>query len=220
MKVILVSADLRRPGLGEYLHHSKRNGLTNLMVGMVDVESALSEVQGIRNLRVLGGGSHSEWNAQTKHAKVDNAAELLGSKRMREIIAKLSGLADMVLLDTTPVLGIADAVALAPLVDATLMVVDAERVTRGVVREAMHRLEGVEARVIGAVLTRYDPARSRAYYAQAGYGSPSRFAPEADGARRGSPMRPMETADRTPPRAGPPEAVPDDVAELPTRHEP
>lgn len=214
VKVILVSADTRKPGLRDYLQQSNRVGLANLLAGSVGIEAALSDVEGIRNLRVLGVGSLSEWNAPTKSSR-GSAAEHLGSKTMGEILARLSGLADMVLIDTPPVLGIADTLALAPLVDATLMVVDAERVTRGVVREALHRLEGVEARVIGAVLTRYDPARSRAYYANAAYGTPPRLASDADGARRGSPSRTTEAGPRTAPQA-----VPDDVAELPSRHEP
>ena len=214
VKVILVSADLRQPGLGNYLHLSKRTGLANVLAGTVDVESALSQVQGIRNLRLLGSGIPSEWNGP-KHPTNNNAAGQLGSKTMRESLTRLSGLADMVLLDTTPVLGIADAVALAPLVDATLLIVDTERATRGTVREAMQRLEGVGARVIGAVLTRYDPARSRAYYANAAYGPPRPAPSDADGARRASPV---QTTQVGPTRA--PEAVPHDVAELPSRHEP
>jgi capsular exopolysaccharide synthesis family protein len=223
VKVILVSADLRRPGLGNYLHQSKRSGLSNLLAGTADVESALSEVQGIRNLRFLGSGSLTELNAPKKQPTSNHAAHQLGSKTMGEIVARLSGLADVVLLDTTPVLGIADAVALAPLVDAILMVVDTQRATRGSVQEAMDRLEGVGARVIGAVLTRYDAARSRAYYAHAGYATPSRYTPDADGSRRGSPTRTMQRADQNSPPAGAPtvpEPVPDDIRELPSRHEP
>jgi capsular exopolysaccharide synthesis family protein len=213
VKVILVSADTRRPGLRDYLHQSNRIGLANLLAGSASVEAALSDVEGIRNLQILGVGSLSDWNAPKSSR--GSAAEHLGSKTMGEILARLSGLADMVLIDTPPVLGIADTLALAPLVDATLMVVDAERVTRGVVREALHRLEGMEARVIGAVLTRYDPSRSRAYYTTAAYGTPPRPAPEADGARRGSPIRTMQAGPSTAPQA-----VPDDAAELPSRHEP
>jgi capsular exopolysaccharide synthesis family protein len=167
-QVILVSADLRRPELHQYFSVSDRLGLRDILsqarerrgtsrqaeaVSPSLLKEALLPVGGIPNLLILSSGS-----------ALGEPPELLGSKAMEDLIHWLKSSADFVLIDTPPVLGMADAMSLAPLVDAVMLVASSGEVSEGALQDALHRLEGVEARVIGAVLNKYDPTRSRDYY--------------------------------------------------------
>jgi Mrp family chromosome partitioning ATPase len=116
------------------------------------LKEALKRVHGIPNLLVLGSGSSP-----------GDPPELLGSEAMRELLIWLKANADFVLIDTPPVLGMADTMSLAPMVDAVILVASAGHVSEGALQESLYRLEGVEARVIGAVLNKYDPSRSKEY---------------------------------------------------------
>jgi Mrp family chromosome partitioning ATPase len=71
---------------------------------------------------------------------------------MRGLLHELSAYFDMIVLDTPPLLAVADAAALAPLVDGVLLVVGAGATHRYAVEEALQRLESVGASVVGAVL--------------------------------------------------------------------
>jgi non-specific protein-tyrosine kinase len=175
-QVILVSADLRRPELHRYFSVPDRLGLRDLLSTARDrrtptppvefisgamLKEALMRVDGLQNLLILGSGS----------ARGD-PPELLGSEAMKDLVAWLRGSADFVLIDTPPVLGMADTMSLAPLVDGVMLVASAGDVSQAALRESLYRLEGVEARVIGAVLNKYDPSRSRDYYSSYYYNRP------------------------------------------------
>ena len=79
-------------------------------------------------------------------------AELLDSTQMRELIAQATEQYDRVLLDGPPTLLISDATVLAMQVDGVILVARAEENTRGLLRRAREQLEGINARVVGAIL--------------------------------------------------------------------
>jgi capsular exopolysaccharide synthesis family protein len=173
-QVILVSADLRRPELHRYFGVSEAFGLRDVLaaaqnpaspssgnekISVTALKESLRRVQGVPGLLVLGSGSSP-----------GDPPELLGSEAMQDLLGWLKANADLVLIDTPPVLGMADTTSLAPMVDAVLLVASAGQVREGALQEALHRLEGVEARVIGAVLNKYDPSRTRDYYSSYYYG--------------------------------------------------
>jgi len=93
-------------------------GVSNILAGELQPWESLGD-QTIDNLRVLPSGPVPA-----------KPAELLGSERMGELIAGLREVADFVIIDTAPVLLVADAAALSPLVDAVLLVANAENSTR------------------------------------------------------------------------------------------
>ncbi|MGZ5971709.1 MAG: hypothetical protein ACXWP4_28760 [Polyangiales bacterium] len=84
---------------------------------------------------------------------------------MAKLLVELEAFAEIVLLDAPGVLESADALALAPLADATLLDVDAEGVTLSDISGARYLLEQVGAHVIGAVLNNVDRARFRPNHA-------------------------------------------------------
>ena len=80
-----------------------------------------------------------------------------------ELLLKAQDDYDMVIVDSPPVLGLADAPALSAQVPATLLVIEAGSNSPSVLRNSINRLRLAEGRIIGATLTKYDPSVSGAY---------------------------------------------------------
>jgi non-specific protein-tyrosine kinase len=141
-KVILVEGDLRRPSLHQIFGLANDVGLTSVM--MDDSAQASPPVQGtgIEGLSVLTSGPLPP-----------NPAELLGSRRMDEVIAALRDMADQVFFDTPPIVAVTDAAVLATKVDGVLLVISAGKTRREYARSAVQRLEQINARLVGTVLT-------------------------------------------------------------------
>jgi capsular exopolysaccharide synthesis family protein len=153
--VVLVDADLRRPGVHVMFDLPNTRGLTTMMrddtVGLDTVAHATEQV----NLRILTTGPLPP-----------NPAELLGSHRMQAVLKTLLRSADLVIFDSPPLQAVTDAAVLSSFTDGTLLVIDAGRSRRRVVRMAMESLTRAGANAIGAVLNRV-PARAQ--YSYGGY---------------------------------------------------
>lgn len=152
-RTILVDADLRRPVLHEIFGVSNERGLTKMFVDpQARAEPPLVEV-GVENLWLLPSGPLPP-----------NPADLLGSRRMEEIIALLRSRADILVFDAPPVLAVTDAAVLGMKVDGVLLVVVAGRTRREQARQARELLERARVRVVGAVLTDVPVSMTRRYY--------------------------------------------------------
>jgi capsular exopolysaccharide synthesis family protein len=148
-KVIMVSADLRRPRLHQLFGVKNDLGLTNVLAGERVPWEGLIALH-TRNLLLLPSGPSPA-----------NVIDLLDSEPMRKLLAEFRGGVDYVLIDTGPIIGAADAMALAPLVDAVLLVANGQQTTRSAATRTRKQLELVNARVLGTVL--YDPAEESDY---------------------------------------------------------
>ncbi|MBN1657136.1 MAG: CpsD/CapB family tyrosine-protein kinase [Anaerolineae bacterium] len=141
-KVILVDADLRRPTLHQLFGLSNELGLTTMILD----ESALADPPlqdtGVAGLSLLTSGPLPP-----------NPAEMIASRRMAEVIAALSEHADQLFFDTPPVVAVTDAAVLATKVDGVLLVISAGKTRREGARTAIQRLEQINARLVGTVLT-------------------------------------------------------------------
>jgi succinoglycan biosynthesis transport protein ExoP len=158
-RVIIVSADLRKPRLNNFFSTRAPKGLTNVLAGECRATEALVPVSAAAsNLRLLPSGPIP-----------GNPAELLGSEAMRKLIAELRGAADFILIDVAPILAVADGMTLAPMVDSVLFIADAGQATGGGIQQARSQLDQVNARVVGAVLNNFDPSKSRGYSVAAPY---------------------------------------------------
>jgi capsular exopolysaccharide synthesis family protein len=151
-RVVLVSADLRRPRLQVFFPAGK-TGVTDVLSGKRTALEALSSTE-TRNLWVL-------------HAGNDLAArsplQLLDSAAMEKLLVTLRGFADVVLIDTPPLLTSSDVAALVPMTDGVLFVADPGRVQRPMVEAARHEFEVLGAAVFGVVVNNYNPRRFRTY---------------------------------------------------------
>jgi len=140
-EVILVDCDLRRPSQHEIFGQSNDVGLTTMVVD----EKAMSQPPlleiGVPGLLLLPSGPLPP-----------NPSELVGSRRMQEIIAALSERADVVLFDAPPIIAVTDAAVLASRVDGVLLVVKAGGTKREHAQKAKALLDKVNAHLVGAVL--------------------------------------------------------------------
>jgi len=141
-RVILVDADLRRPTLHQVFGLANDAGLTTMMMDDAALASPPLNQTGVDGLSVLTSGPLPP-----------NPAEVMGSRRMEEIIAALAERADQVLFDTPPVVAVTDAAVLATKVDGVVLVISAGHTRRDHARTAIQRLEQINARLVGAVLT-------------------------------------------------------------------
>jgi tyrosine-protein kinase len=154
-RVILVSADLRKPRLQAFFGVQPKKGLTSVLAGEAKALDVLQPVApAMHNLRLLPSGPIP-----------GNPAELLGSEAMDRLLSDLRDAADFVIVDVAPVLAVSDAMTLSPLCDAVLFVADAINTSRGSVERAREQLDQVNARLIGTVLNNFDPSKARAYSA-------------------------------------------------------
>jgi capsular exopolysaccharide synthesis family protein len=153
-RVLLISADLRKPRLHRFFGIGNEVGLTSVLIGEAKPWEVVVDV-GMEYLKVVPSGPIP-----------GNPAELLGSDAMGRLLNQFREVADFVLLDSAPALVVADALTLAPFVDAALFVADAEHTSRGAVIHARNQMEQVNASIIGAVLNNFDPskAKSSPYY--------------------------------------------------------
>ena len=149
-RVLLVGADLRRPSIHKFFGLSNRVGLSSVLSGQAEITVAVQD-PGIRDLRVLPGGPVPP-----------NPAELLGSPRMRKFLEDVKEVADWIVLDGPPVLGLADALVLSAVSDGSLMVVN-EATNRRILSHARDQLSKVQTRAAGAVLNNFGPAFSYYY---------------------------------------------------------
>jgi len=149
-RVLLVGADLRRPSLHRFFGLTNRLGLSSVLSGQAELGEAVQD-PGIRDLRLIGGGPIPP-----------NPAELLGSPRMRTFLEEVKNVADWVILDGPPALGLADALVLSAVSDGVLQVVN-EATNRRVLAHARDQLAKVQARTVGTVLNNFGPSFSYYY---------------------------------------------------------
>jgi succinoglycan biosynthesis transport protein ExoP len=162
--VLLVSADLRRPRVHRFFGLPNKTGLATLLTGggppdkagpaATDGKQIASELWSIApNLWVLLSGPPPP-----------HPSALMDSDVMRQFLKEQRDLFDFIVLDCPPALVVADALALAPLTDAVLVVADAQESDRDAVGRLKEELEQVGGRIIGAVLNRSKQASRNAYY--------------------------------------------------------
>lgn len=139
-KTILVDCDLRRPSLHTLFDLRSEPGLTN---AILNDETALPlQETGVENLWLLASGS-----------KPPNPADLLGSRKIDQLLEKLSEIADIILFDAPPVIAVTDAAVLGAKVDGVLLVISAGQTRRDHAERAKELLEKAKVRIIGAALT-------------------------------------------------------------------
>ena len=154
-RVLLIDADMRRPGLHRIMGVENEIGLSQLLVAQSRVREAVQRTTE-PNLFVIAAGRTPP-----------NPSELLASDRMKSFLANLSsGPFDWVVLDTPPVLAVTDAVVLAGVVSAVVFVVGSEMTRRVHAERALVTLRAGKPRSIGVVLNRVDFDRNKYYYSR------------------------------------------------------
>jgi capsular exopolysaccharide synthesis family protein len=155
--VLLVDCDLRKGNIARLLGMDAKQGLSMVLTGNEDLESALHQFAPQPNLWILPAGPVPP-----------NPAELLASDTMRELCQKLSERFEHVVIDSPPVLAVTDATVLSSMVDAVVLVAESGRTAQAALLRTRAVLENAGARILGVVLNKLD-LRQLGYYGYAGY---------------------------------------------------
>lgn len=145
--VLLIDADLRRPAVHKAFKLSHARGLSNYLSGNAALSDLIVDLP-IPNLSLLACGPIPP-----------NPAELVSSERMKEMLRVLSQLYDHIIVDSPPLINVTDPIILSTIVDGTILVVQASRSTRDMLRRSRQELAGVGAKVFGVVLNNVDIKR-------------------------------------------------------------
>ncbi|HLW71088.1 MAG TPA: polysaccharide biosynthesis tyrosine autokinase [Candidatus Binataceae bacterium] len=139
---ILIDADLRRARCHRVLGLDNRAGLTEVLTGALEAAAVIAPT-GIEHFDLLGAGSAPP-----------NPTELLGSLKMAELIQDLRGRYQYIVIDSSPVLPVSDALLLAHAVDGVVVVANGATTPRQQVRAACARLGYARGKILGLVLNR------------------------------------------------------------------
>jgi succinoglycan biosynthesis transport protein ExoP len=154
-RVLLIDADMRRPGLHRPLRLTNERGLSQVLIGQARVRDVIQRTVDPNLLAITAGHTPP------------NPSELLASERMKTLLTNLShGPFDWIVIDTPPVLAVTDAVILAPLVSGVTFVVGAEMTRRRLAERAVETIMQAHPKFAGVVLNKVDIARNRYYYSR------------------------------------------------------
>ena len=152
--VLLIDADMRNPSQHRNLRSENSVGLSNYLIGQ-PLEQVVQATEQ-PNLHFLSSGPLPP-----------NPAELLMEANLARLMSETTASFDLVVIDAPPVLGLADAPALAYAAAATILVVEAGQARRGMVKAALRRLSQGRMRLLGVLLTKFNAKTSGYGY---GYG--------------------------------------------------
>jgi capsular exopolysaccharide synthesis family protein len=150
-KVIIVDCDLRKPVQHKIFGKSNK-GLTNILVENIPIESVLQQTQ-VENLYLLTSGPIPP-----------NPSELLGGKKLVEVLEALKLQADYVIIDAPPVIAVTDACVLASKVDGVNLVIGAGIVRPEMAQKAKELLTKAKGHLLGVILNRVEIEQEHAYY--------------------------------------------------------
>jgi tyrosine-protein kinase Etk/Wzc len=168
-KVLLIEADLRKPLIHKNFGLSKEPGLTDYVLGNYDWEEVINNISdvmlgdfdmdeilrtpGLDNLHILTAGT-----------RPPNPTEILSSDRFHEFLKEVRQQYDYIFIDAPPILPVADATEIAPLVDGVVLVYTVGRIGRGVLKRAKSTLDNVDAKVLGVILNNVKPEVGPDYF--------------------------------------------------------
>lgn len=151
--VLLIDADMRSPSLHGLVGVSGATGLSNYLSGSEEID-ALIQRTSQEGLFLLPTGPQPP-----------SSADLLAGDRFGRLLAQLAGRYDHIIVDASPVMGLADAPLIASHVEGIVFVIEAHSTRKSVARVAVGRLQAANARMLGIIVSKFDT--KRAHY---GYG--------------------------------------------------
>lgn len=158
-KVVLVDGDMRSPSVHHLIGTDHDNGLSNFLAGEDDLT------------RLLLRSEEFDLHVMTAGPLPPNAAELLTGDRLRILIEQLLERFDHVVIDSPPVMGLADAPLIGSRVEGVVYAIESHGIRTGLVRTAIDRLRSAHVRLIGAIVTKFDVKRAHYSYGyEYGYG--------------------------------------------------
>lgn len=157
-KTVLVDADLRRPRCHVYLGETKTPGLKDMVAGSLDYHSLIKQCKDYENLSMVASGGHPS-----------NPTEFLESVQFKKLLTDLKSEFDFIVIDSPPILPVADATALSTMCDMVFLVL---RIRRGVELASMKAIEilrMVDGNVLGVIVNGVDKKSYYSDYGKYGY---------------------------------------------------
>jgi len=149
-RVLLVDADLRRPRIHTLTNINNLWGLSSVISGNMPVETVIRQLPSVREFSVITTGPIPP-----------DPAKLLSSQKMKQLMADFQKAFDLVIYDTPPLVGLADASLLAPSTDGIVLVTRMHKTDRSVLKEALDSLKINRSNVLGLVINGH---KSMSYY--------------------------------------------------------
>ena len=140
--VLLIDCDIRKPSVHKRLNIDNNEGLTSYLTSQIDAEAATSPTD-IEGLFVISAGPSAP-----------NPAELLSNNKMEELLNLAYEKFDTILLDSPPVMGLADSLILSNIASATIFVVAYGQAKKKSIQDAFSRLKQAQAHIIGTVFSK------------------------------------------------------------------
>ena len=166
-RTILVDADMRNPSVAGLFDEKNGAGLSNYLSGQSNIAELVLDSE-LPNLAIMHAGPQPP-----------NAAELLSGQRMTELVRELLGTYDHVVIDSPPVLGLADAPLLSTSVEGVIIAIEANRYKLRTIENSIRRLRHTKTPLLGAIVTKVDQ-RNSAYGYGTDYGYGYSYGSEAD----------------------------------------
>lgn len=151
-RTLLIDADLRRPTTHYTFEMNNARGLSSAIVGEAEIEQILRQTD-VDNLDIITSGPVPP-----------NPAELLQSKKMEHLLKTVNMQYDNIIIDSPPLLSVADAQILGTRVDGTILVVNSEDSDRDQLQKAKDLLNKTDTNIIGVVLNQRDMGSKDSYY--------------------------------------------------------
>jgi capsular exopolysaccharide synthesis family protein len=154
-RVLLIDADMRRPGLHRPLRLTNERGLSQVLTGQARVRDVIQRTVDPNLLAITAGRTPP------------NPSELLSSERMKTLLTNLAhGPFNWIIIDTPPVLAVTDAVILAPMVTGVTFVIGAEMTRRRLAERAIETVMQTRPRYAAVVLNKVNFAKNKYYYSR------------------------------------------------------
>ena len=150
-KVLVMDCDLRKPSLHKMFRLSNLKGLSDVIVGNIDLEKAMYNYKD--NFDILTSGKIPP-----------NPSEILASNAMTALLEKLKTKYDIIIIDSAPLQAVTDAQIISNKVDGTLLVIRAGVTKREAILQAKELLNQVNAKILGVVLNGVENNSEKHYY--------------------------------------------------------
>ncbi|UVI40846.1 GumC family protein [Qipengyuania spongiae] len=151
-RVVLIDGDMRSPSVHHLIGTDHDRGLSTYLSGNASAAELMHKVDRYGFFAITAGPIPP------------NAAELLTGNRLATLLTELSDDFDHVIIDAPPVMGLADVPLIAGRVDGIVYAVEAHGIRLGMVRAALQRIAATSARILGTVVTKFEPKRSSKGY--------------------------------------------------------
>ncbi|MDD4955908.1 MAG: polysaccharide biosynthesis tyrosine autokinase [Candidatus Omnitrophica bacterium] len=152
-KIILIDADLRRPSVHKYFNVENKKGLSDYLLGESSIDDIKIQDTAFANLKIVTSGRIPQ-----------NPNELLGEKRINELVEKLNRENYIVIIDSPPVLAVSDSLILSAKTGGTILVILASSTTKHSAARAKLLLKNTGSNMLGGVLNGVESTRGGYYY--------------------------------------------------------